>query len=141
VPFSRFRTHVILTWMNAQRTKHATSKLAYHLVWCPKYCKRILTGKLAPFVEQELRRICEANTWTIGASPRTRRSCPSVSQCSPACCSLQIAHTLKGTTGRLVFQRFLRVKKQLWGGAFWPRSYSVGSVGDMSVDAVLTYIE
>jgi putative transposase len=53
--------------MDAQHTKHVTYKLAYHFVWCPKYRKRILTGKLAPFVEQEIRRICEVNTWTIGA--------------------------------------------------------------------------
>ena len=53
--------------MEAQHTKHVTYKLAYHFVWCPKYRKKILVGKLATFVEQEIRRICEANTWTIGA--------------------------------------------------------------------------
>jgi putative transposase len=53
--------------MDAQHTKHVTYKLAYHFVWCPKYRKKILVGKLATFLEQEIRRICEANTWTIGA--------------------------------------------------------------------------
>ena len=52
----------------------------------------------------------------------------------------QIAHTLKGTAARKVFQCFPEIKKQLWGGAFWSRSYYVGSVGDMSVDTVLKYI-
>jgi putative transposase len=60
---------------------------------------------------------------------------------SPSVAPSLIAHTLKGTTGRLVFQRFPEVKQQLWGGAFWSRSYYVGSVGDMSVDTVLKYIE
>ena len=32
-------------------------------------------------------------------------------------------------------------KKQLWGAAFWSRSSYVGSVGDMSVDTVLKYLE
>jgi len=40
-----------------------------------------------------------------------------------------------------VFQHFPFVKKQLWGGAFWARSYYVGGVGDMSVETVLKYIE
>jgi len=53
--------------MDAQHTKHVTYKLAYHFIWCPKYRKKILVGKLATFIEQEIRRICEANTWTIGA--------------------------------------------------------------------------
>jgi putative transposase len=59
----------------------------------------------------------------------------------PSIAPSPIAHTLKGTTGRLVFQRFPEVKKHLWGGAFWSRSYYVGSVGDMSVDTVLKEIE
>jgi len=110
--------------MDAQHTKHVTYKLAYHFVWCPKYRKKILVGKLATFLEREIRRICEANTWTIGALNVQ-----------------ELAHTLKGTTARKVFQHFPEVKKQLWGGAFWSRSYYVGSVGDMSVDTVLKYIE
>jgi putative transposase len=44
-----------------------TYKLAYHLVWCPKYRKKLLVGKLAIVVEQELRRICDAPQWSIGA--------------------------------------------------------------------------
>lgn len=56
--------------MDAQHTKHVTCKLGYHFVWCPKYRKKILVGKIAAFVEQESRRICEANTWTIGARNR-----------------------------------------------------------------------
>jgi putative transposase len=53
--------------MDAQQTKHLTYKLAYHFVWCPNYRKRILTGRIATFSEQEIRHICEANTWTIDA--------------------------------------------------------------------------
>jgi REP element-mobilizing transposase RayT len=53
--------------MDAQHTKHVTYTLAYHFVWCPTYRKKILVGKLATFLEQEIRSICETNTWTIGA--------------------------------------------------------------------------
>jgi len=74
--------------MDAQHTKHVTYKLAYHFVWCPKYRKRILTGKLALFAEQEIRRIGFANTWTSLRTERSSRSCPSLSVCSPVRCSL-----------------------------------------------------
>jgi putative transposase len=93
------------------------------------------------FVEQELRRICEANTWTIGALNVQEDHVHLFLSAPPSIAPSQIAHALKGTTARSVFQRFPEVKKQLWGGAFWSRSYYVGSVGDMSVDAVLKYIE
>jgi len=127
--------------MDVEHTKHVTYKLAYHFVWCPKYRKRILTGKIATFVEEELHRICDANTWTIGALNVQEDHVHLFLSAPPSIAPSQIAHTLKGTTARHVFQRFPEVKKQLWGGAFWSRSYYVGRVGDLSVDAVLKYIE
>src|SRR6266851_8335394 len=78
--FTNIRTNVILTCMDAQHTKHVTYKLAYHFVWCPKYRKKILVGKLATFVEQEIRRICEANTWTRLCAQRASRSRTSLSE-------------------------------------------------------------
>jgi putative transposase len=127
--------------MDAQHTKHVTYKLAYHFVWCPKYRKKILVGNLATFLEQEIRRICEANTWTIGALNVQIDHVHLFLNAPPSLAPAQIAHTLKGITARKVFHYFPEVRKQLWGGAFWSRSYYVGSVGDMSMDAVLKYIE
>ncbi len=103
--------------MDVEHTKHVTYKLAYHFVWCPKYRKRILTGKLATFVEQEIRRICEANTWTIGALNVQEDHVHLFLSAPPSVAPSQIAHTLKGMPARRVFQRFPEVKKQLWGGA------------------------
>jgi putative transposase len=53
--------------MDAQHTKHVTYKLPYHLVWCPKYRKKMLVGKFALFIEQEIRHLGFANTWAVGA--------------------------------------------------------------------------
>jgi putative transposase len=127
--------------MDAQHTKHVTYKLAYHFVWCPKYRKKILVGKPATFLEREIRRICEANTWTIGALNVQEDHVHLFLSAPPSVAPSQLAHTLKGATARKVFQHFPEVKKQLWDGAFWSRSYYVGSVGGMSVDTVLKYTE
>jgi putative transposase len=103
--------------MDAQHTKHVMYKLAYHFVWCPKYRKKILVGKLATFLEQEIRCICEANTWTIGALNVQEDHMHLFLSAPPSVAPSQIAHMLKGTTARKVFQRFPEVKKHLWGGA------------------------
>jgi putative transposase len=127
--------------MEAQHTKHVTYKLAYHFVCCPKYRKKILVGKLATFLEQEIRPICEAHPWTIGALNVQPDHVHLFLNAPPHVAPSQIAHTLKGMTARKVFQCFPEIKQQLWGGALWSRSYYVGSLGDMSVDVVLKYIE
>jgi putative transposase len=123
--------------MDAQHTKHVTYKLAYHFVWCPTYRKKILVGKIATFLEQEIRRICAENTWNSGAVNVQPDHVHLFLSAPPSVSPSQIAHTLKGPTARRVFQHFPEVKKHLWGGAFWSRSYYVGSVGDMSVETVL----
>jgi putative transposase len=92
--------------MEAQHTKRVTYKLAYHFVWCPKYRKHILTGKIAAFVEQELYRICKASTWTIGALNVQEDHVHLFLSAPPSVAPSQIPQILKGTTGRHVFQRF-----------------------------------
>jgi putative transposase len=99
------------------------------------YRKRILTGKIAAFVEQENRRICESNTWTIGALNVRKDHVHLFPSAAPSVAHSQIAHILKGTTAHRVFQHF--PSTSALGGASWSRSYFVGRVGDMSVAAVL----
>jgi putative transposase len=109
--------------MDTQHTKHVTYKLAYHFVWCPKYRKKILVGKLAICVEQELRRICEARQWSIGALNVQPDHVHLFLSTPPSIAPSEIPRQLKGATARRVFQHFPEVKKFLWGGAFWSRSY------------------
>jgi putative transposase len=136
------RTHVLVSCMNARHTKHATYTLTYHFVWYPKYRKRILTGKIVAFVEQEICRICEINTWTSLRAQCAGRSVHHFLSASPSVAPTQIDHILKGTTAHRVFQHFpARQETALGRCTSRSRSYYVGSVGDMSVATVVTSIE
>ena len=95
-----------------------------------------MVGKLALFVEQEIRQICEARQWAIGALNIQPDHVHLFLLAPPSVAPSEIAHQVKGATARWVSQCFPEVKKQLWGSAFWSRSYYVGSVGEMSVDTV-----
>jgi putative transposase len=127
--------------METQRTKHTTYKIGYHFVWCPKYRKDVLKGSIALFVEEEIRRLCENNHWTVGSLNVQEDHVHLFVGAPPAISPSQIANTLKGITARQVFKQFPEVKQQLWGGSFWSRSFYVGTVGDMSADVVQKYIE
>jgi putative transposase len=126
--------------MDAQHTKHVTYKLAYHFVWCPKYPKRFWLGSWQRFSNGKFAAFVKP-TPGLGTLNVQADHVHLFVSAPPSIAPSQIVHTLKGTTGRLVFPCFPEIKKQLWGGAFWSRSYYMGSVGDMSVDTVLKYIE
>ncbi len=133
--------HAIIGDMEEQHTKHVTYKIGYHFVWCPKYRKQILIGDVAQFIEAEIRRLCEENKWSIGALTVQEDHVHLFLSALPSTAPSLIANTLKGITARQVFKRFPEVKKQVWGGSFWSRSYYVGTVGDMTEGTVKKYIE
>ena len=133
--------HIIMLDMEEQHTKHVTYKIAYHFVWCPQYRKQILVGDVARFVESEIRRLCEENKWAIGALNVQEDHVHLFLSASPRTAPSLIANTLKGITARQVFKQYPEVKKQVWGGSFWSRSYYVGTVGDMTEATVKKYIE
>lgn len=127
--------------MKEQHTKHVTYNIAYHFVWCPKYRKAILQGEIATFVESEIRRLCEANTWQIGALHIQEDHVHLFVSSPPSVAPSLIANTLKGITARQVFKQYPEVKKQVWGGSFWARSFYVGTVGNMTEETIKNYIE
>src|SRR5437660_4316337 len=133
--------HATINSMREQHTKHVTYKIAYHFVWCPTYRKAILTGEVVQFVESELRRLCEENKWVIGALNIQEDHVHLFRSALPSTSPSLIANTLKGITARQVFKQFPEVKKQLWGGSFWSRSFYVGTVGDMTEEIVKKYLE
>ena len=127
--------------MKEQNTKHTTYKLGYHLVWCPKYRKAILTADVAASLDTELRRLAQSNGWiihTLSIQPDHVHLFLSV---PPAIAPSLIANTLKGASARALFKQHPELKQELWGGHLWSRSFYVGSVGDMNEDVVRRYIE
>jgi REP element-mobilizing transposase RayT len=75
-------------------------------------------GKAAPTgTSQDIRCICEAHTWTIGALNVLQDHVHLFLNAPPPVAPSQIAHPLKGATACKVFQYFPVVKKHLWSGA------------------------
>jgi putative transposase len=127
--------------MKEQNTKHTTYKLGYHLVWCPKYRKAILTGEVAAGLDTELRHLAQSNRWTIHSLAIQPDHVHLFLSAPPAIAPSQIANTLKGASARTLFKQYPALKQELWDGHLWSRSFYVGSVGDMSEDVVRRYLE
>ncbi|MDH7479401.1 MAG: IS200/IS605 family transposase, partial [Syntrophomonadaceae bacterium] len=48
-----------------KNTRHATYQINYHMVWIPKYRRKILIGEVAEETEKILRAIAEEKGWEI----------------------------------------------------------------------------
>jgi len=121
--------------------RNCTYQTAYHVVWCPKYRRRVLTGRLAIRVEELLLEICNKNKWEIISKEIQPDHVHLFVSISPATSMATAIKKLKGITARKLFLEFPDLKKQLWGGALWSPSYYVGTAGNVSARTIQKYIE
>lgn len=127
--------------MELVSNRNAVYQTAYHVVWCPKYRKPILTGRIATGLRKLLDKICHERKWRIWAL-EIQPDHVHLFLCLPP--SVAIANAvkiLKGTTARLLFHHFPAIKQKLWDGALWSPSYYVGTAGHVSAQTIQRYIE
>ena len=121
------------------RNKGAVFSLTYHLVFCPKYRKKVLTEP----VETRLKALLSAKAEELSLALHTMEIMPDhVHLCvesDPGMAPAKIAAQLKGYTSRVLRQEFRHLRSQL--PSLWSRSYYIGSVGHVSEATVRRYID
>jgi putative transposase len=117
----------------------AVYNIGYHLIWCPKYRRKVLSGA----VETRLRQILLERAKEIGITIETMEIMPDhvhlLVKSPPTLAPHFIVQQLKGISSRLLRQEFPHLKSRL--PTLWTRSYYCESVGHISEATVRKYIE
>ena len=128
--------------MALRRSSHCVYDTQYHLVWAPKYRKRILQGQIAVRMDAVLREIAEAYRITIDEMEVSEEHVHIFCSFPPVLSITQAVTRLKSLSARAIFREFPQVKRQLWGGEFWEDGYFARTVGDkVTADVVRRYIQ
>lgn len=127
-----------------RRNAGSVYSLKYHLVWCPKYRRKVLVGDVAEALRSLLYQKAEELGVTIEAleiMPRhvCRDHVHLFLQSDPTGAPQRLANQFKGFTSRVLRQRFPHLRSQL--PSLWSRSYYVGTIGHVSEETVKRYIE
>ncbi len=125
--------------IQARRIQHAMGQLRYHLVWCPKFRRPVLTGEISdrlvellPLLAAELGiQLHEMNVrpdhvHLFGAFP-------------PTLAPQQIVHRLKDATSNRLRKEFPALKRRL--PSLWTRFYYVASADMVTSDTIRKFIE
>lgn len=128
--------------MSVERYRHlrgSVSTLTYHFVWCPKYRRKVLTGK----VETALRSLILAKATELYCEILALEVMPDhvhlFLKAPPTHAPQHIANQIKGYTSHELREKFPDLKSRL--PSLWSRSYYVGSAGAMSAATIQKYIE
>jgi putative transposase len=112
--------------------------LKYHLVWCPKYRKRILVDVLA----KRLRGLLYQKAKEIEAEIQALEIMPDhvhlFVASDPTMAPARLAAQFKGFTSHQLREEFPWLKSYL--PSLWSRSYYIGSLGAVSKATVKRYI-
>jgi len=128
--------------MNGKRWKRSTTtvyNISYHLIWCPKYRRKVLTGD----AETRLKELLAEKAGQIDIEIVQMEIMPDhvhlFVKATPVNSPHYIVQQLKGYTSRVLRQEFPSLKSRL--PSLWTRSYYCESVGHISEETVQKYIK
>jgi len=120
---------------------HTKSDLKVHLVWIPKYRKRVLVGPVAVRTRDILRQIALEHELEIISGKVASDHIHMFIGYRPTHNISKIMQWLKGISSRVLLSEFPHLKKQFWGRHVWARGYLAVSSGNITDEAIQKYIE
>ena len=128
--------------MSLKSTSHAVYEAKYHLVWCPKYRRRVLVGEVRERVKQLFYQIAEQFELEIDRCEVAEDHIHILLSFPPTYSIAKVVGIIKGISSSKVFEEYPKIKEKLWGGHLWEQGYFVRTVGEHITDGVIKrYIE
>lgn len=123
-------------WTGAH-TKH---RLLVHLVFIPKYRRRLLIGKVAVRLRSLWYEAAEVNRWWVSEMNIQREHVHLLVQYRADESVAQVVQKLKGGSSLFLRREFPELEEWTWEGGFWADGYFAESVGTSQEEMIRRYI-
>lgn len=111
----------------------------YHVVWCPKYRRKVLDLEIAERLKQIIAEVCQEHQAEIVKLEVMPDHVHLLVECDPQFGIHRLVRLLKGRSSRLLRQEFPVLKRKL--PTLWTNSYFVSTVGGAPLSIIKQYIE
>ena len=108
---------------------HSTYRCEYHIVFAPKYRRRVIYGQLKADIGRILRQLCEAKKVEIIEAEACKDHIHLLVSIPPYMSIAQFVGYLKGKSTLMIFDRHANLKYKYGSRNFWCRGYYVDTVG------------
>jgi putative transposase len=126
-----------LNQYKSNRTIVYSSK--YHMVWCPKYRRKVLVDAVAKRLETLLRETCKELQVDVIALEIRPDHVHLLAEVDPQFGVHRVVKRLKGKSSRLLRQEFPALRSRL--PTLWTNSYFVATVGGAPLSVIKQYVE
>jgi putative transposase len=128
-----------MTKLRWKKSYTSVYNIAYHLIWCPKYRRKVLVGDIALRLRYLLVEKAEDLECDIQQLEIMPDHVHVFIKATPVLAPQQIVAQLKGFSAHKLRKEFPSLKSRL--PSLWTRSYYCESIGHISEDVIRHYIE
>ena len=126
-----------------QSTRYAKYLLHAHLVFTPKYRKKIFTKEHFEVMQKVFHDVCEKSNAQLMEFDGESNHVHLLVLYPPRVSIATLVNSLKGVSSRMLRKQFAVFQQEYWGDdvALWSRSYFAASVGGAPIEILRQYIE
>ena len=126
--------------MNSSSLSHTKWKCQYHIVFIPKYRRKVMFGQLKADIREILKRLCEYKNVEIVEGAVCSDHVHLCVSLPPKYSVSDFMGYLKGKSALMIFDKHPELSSK-WSKSFWARGYYVCTVGNVTEEAIKMYIQ
>ncbi len=111
----------------------------YHVVWCPKYRRKVLIGDVEARLKKLVKQICQENQFDLLEMEVMPDHIHLLLEVDLQFGIHKAVKLIKGTTSKILRSEFKHLTTKL--PALWANSYFVSTVGGAPLSVIKQYIE
>lgn len=111
----------------------------YHVVWCPKYRRKVLVGKIETRLKEIIQETCAELSVEIIEMELMPDHVHLLLEVDPQLGIHKAVKRIKGLSSRILRQEFQELRTKL--PTLWTNSYFVATVGGAPLEVIKQYIE
>ena len=112
-----------------KHTSHSSYRCEYHIVFAPKYRRKVIYGKLKKDIGEILRKLCNEKKVEIIEAEACPDHIHMLVSIPPYLSIAYFVGYLKGKSALMIFDRHANLKYKYGNRTFWCRGYYVDTVG------------
>lgn len=124
--------------MEYQHKNTSVSLINYHIVFCPKYRRKLLVGKIKMRLEEIIRDVALENGWEIISREVMPNHVHLFVRADTRTPPEIVVKRFKGRSSRYLRNEFPELLKM---PTLWTRSYFLSTAGNVSASVIKKYIE
>ena len=129
----------IIMRMEYKSNRNVVYSCKYHVVWCPKYRRKVLVNGVDTRLKELIHEVCEENRIEVIEMEIMPDHVHLLMEVDPQFGIHKAVKLIKGRTSRILRQEFSWLRSRL--PSLWTNSYFVSTVGGAPLAVIKQYIE